>query len=66
MGDLGPLGGSDVLAHVDDAVHGYIRVGLYQTGAHTSKSITLVYNLTCCKSVVNTLTQLHGFVKSSL
>ncbi len=30
MRELGPLGRSDVLAHVDDAVHGYVRVGLHQ------------------------------------
>lgn len=31
MREFGPLGRSDVLAHVDDAVHGYVRVGLHQT-----------------------------------
>lgn len=30
MREFGPLGRSNVLAHVDDAVHGEVRVGLHQ------------------------------------
>lgn len=30
MRELSPLGRSNILAHVDDAVHGYVRVGLHQ------------------------------------
>lgn len=33
--ELGPLGWSDALAHVYDAVHGYVRISLHQ--ATTSK-----------------------------
>lgn len=29
--ELGPLGWSDALAHVYDAVHGYVRISLHQT-----------------------------------
>lgn len=32
MQDLSPLGWGDILAHVDDAVHGDVRVGLHQAG----------------------------------
>lgn len=32
MRELSPLGRSNILAHVDDAVHGYVRVGLHQAG----------------------------------
>lgn len=28
--ELGPLGWSDALAHVYDAVHGYVRISLHQ------------------------------------
>ncbi|KAG7244034.1 hypothetical protein INR49_006195 [Caranx melampygus] len=37
---LGPLGWGDVLAHVDDAVHGYIRVGLHQATTQQENSDT--------------------------
>lgn len=37
MRELGPLGWSDVLAHVDDAVHGYVRVGLHQARKQEEK-----------------------------
>lgn len=30
MRQRGPLGGRNVLAHVDNAVHCYVRVGLHQ------------------------------------
>lgn len=36
---LGPLGWGDVMAHVNDAVHGNIRVGLHQ--AEHNREITI-------------------------
>lgn len=38
MRELGPLGRSDVLAHLDDAVHGYVRAGLYHTGTQEERA----------------------------
>lgn len=54
MGELGPLGGSDILAHVDDAVHGYVRVSLHQAATqeeHDNTHLKLKDNETCehCK-----------------
>lgn len=37
---LGPLGRGDVLAHVDDAVHGYVRVCLHQATTREKNSDT--------------------------
>lgn len=43
VGDLGPLGRSDGLAHVDDAVHGHLRVGLHNAGiTHTHTHSTYI------------------------
>lgn len=51
MRQLGPLGRSDVLAHVDDAVHGYVRVGLHQTRAQEENYETKEKDVTRSKSI---------------
>ena len=60
MGDLGPLRRAEVLAHVDDAVHGHIGVGLDQAGTntdtHTHTKLHQPYTLrTQYEHILNTL-----------
>lgn len=42
MGYLGPLCGSDVLAHVDDAIHSHLRVGLNKAGQTRTNNLISV------------------------
>lgn len=42
MGDLGPLCGSDVLAHVDDAIHSHLGVGLNKAGRGQTISVQFI------------------------
>lgn len=49
-----PLGRSDTLAHVDDAVHGDIRVGFYQAGAQENVQ-TVINDFSKVRSLINGL-----------